>query len=113
MRFDARHIGSGIWGVWDSATSSWRATDLGEQEARRQAMDLDVVYSPYGQREERDRREVRPPVVVDTATWAAGGELDWWVRERRQWWGRVRGADGSQRWVRADELRAQRDPPGG
>jgi hypothetical protein len=26
------------------------------------------------------------------------GQLDWWVNERREWWGRVRGADGRQRW---------------
>jgi hypothetical protein len=33
------------------------------------------------------------------------GQLDWWVRERREWWGRVRGADGRQRWIRAVDLR--------
>jgi hypothetical protein len=31
---------------------------------------------------------------VETATWSRAGQLDWWVRERREWWGRVRGADG-------------------
>jgi len=29
-----------------------------------------------------------------------GRQLDWWVKERREWWGRVRGPDGRQRWVR-------------
>jgi hypothetical protein len=51
-----------------------------------------------------DRREIDPPIQVEIATWSPGGQLDWWVRER-QWWGRVRGADGRQRWVRAVDLR--------
>ena len=43
-----------------------------------------------------DRREVDPPVEVQIATWSAAGTLDWWVRERREWFGRVRGwTDGS------------------
>jgi hypothetical protein len=45
-------------------------------------MDLDP--SQYG---EADRRQVDPPVQVESA----GGTLDWWVRERREWFGRVRG----------------------
>jgi hypothetical protein len=40
---------------------------------------------------EADRREVDPPIEVETATWSAGGTLDWWVKERREWFGRVRG----------------------
>jgi hypothetical protein len=35
---------------------------------------------------EEDRREVDPPVEVQVATWSAGGQLDWWVKERREWW---------------------------
>jgi hypothetical protein len=54
---------------------------------------------------EADRREVDPPISVDTATWSKAGQLDWWVKERREWWGRVRGADGRQRWIRAADLR--------
>jgi hypothetical protein len=38
-------------------------------------MDLDP--SQYG---EADRREVDPPIEVESATWSAGGTLDWWVR---------------------------------
>jgi hypothetical protein len=48
---------------------------------------------------EADRRVVDPPIKVQAATWSPGGTLDWWVRERREWLGRVRGADGKQRWV--------------
>ena len=43
-----------------------------------------------------DRREVDPPIQVDAATWSSGGQLDWWVKERQEWWGRVRGPDGRQ-----------------
>jgi hypothetical protein len=59
-----------------------------------------------------DRREVDPPIQVETATWSKAGQLDWWVRERREWWGRVRGADGRRRWIRAVDLRpASGSPP--
>lgn len=54
---------------------------------------------------EADRRAVDPPVHVQIATWAKAGQLDWWVKERQQWLGRVRGADGKQRWIRASDLR--------
>jgi hypothetical protein len=68
-------------------------------------MDLDP--SQYG---EADRREVNPPIDVEAATWSLGGQLDWWVKERREWWGRVRGQDGHQKWVKADDLRPAREP---
>jgi hypothetical protein len=54
---------------------------------------------------EVDRREVDPPIQVDTATWSKAGRLDWWVKERQQWLGRLRGADGKQRWIKARDLR--------
>jgi hypothetical protein len=63
-------------------------------------MDLDP--SLYG---EADRREVDPPVEVGAATWSVGGQLDWWVIERLQWLGRVRGPDGRQRWIKGSDLR--------
>ena len=58
---------------------------------------------------EADRREVDPPIQVETASWSPGGQLDWWVKERQEWFGRVRGADGRQRWIRGVDLR----PAGG
>ena len=42
------------------------------------AMDMDVVYNQYGQRSPDERREVRPPLDVETATWATAGSLDYW-----------------------------------
>jgi hypothetical protein len=36
---------------------------------------------------EANRREVNPPIEVESATWSAGGQLDWWVKERREWFG--------------------------
>jgi hypothetical protein len=63
-------------------------------------MDLDL--SQYS---ETDRRVVDPPIQVETAMWSKAGQLDWWVKERQEWLGRVRGADGRQRWIRAVDLR--------
>jgi hypothetical protein len=30
---------------------------------------------------EADRREVNPPIGVESATWSAAAQLDWWVRD--------------------------------
>jgi len=88
---------------------SWRATDLSENEAHQQAADLNVTFNQYGQRAEADRREVNPPIEGESATWSAAGPLDWWVKERQEWWGRVRGSDGRQRWIKAADLRLRMD----
>jgi hypothetical protein len=56
-----------------------------------------------------DRREVDPPIEVESATWSAVGTLDWWVKERQQWLGRVRGPDGRQKWVKAADLRPAKE----
>jgi hypothetical protein len=66
---------------------------------------LDLSDDDLQQRAEVDRRVVDPPIQVHTATWPLAGQLDWWVKERQQWLGRVRGADGKQRWIRAVDLR--------
>jgi hypothetical protein len=68
----------------------------------------DLDPSQYG---EADRREVDPPIEVETATWSAGGTLDRWVKERQQWMGRVRGPDGRQRWIKAADLRPAKEAP--
>jgi hypothetical protein len=57
------------------------------------------------QYDETERREVDPLVQVEAATWSPRGTLDWWVKERQEWWGRVRGLDGRQRWIRGTDLR--------
>jgi len=109
MRFDARHLGSGVWGVWDGGVMSWKATDLSENDAKQQAADLNVTFNQYGQRNAEDRPEVSPPAPVDSATWTAAGELDYWVRERFEWRGRVRSPNGRHIWIKAADLR--RAPP--
>ena len=62
------------------------------------------VLIGYGPQRQADPRAVDPPIQVETATWSPGGQLDWWVKERQEWWGRVRGAGGRQRWIRAADL---------
>jgi hypothetical protein len=54
---------------------------------------------------EADRREVDPPIQVDMAAWSSAGRLDWWVKERLEWFGRIRGADGRQHWIKAADIR--------
>jgi hypothetical protein len=66
---------------------------------------MDLGDSELQQHPEADRREVDPPIQVETATWSKAGRLDWWVKERQQWLGRVRGADRRQRWIKAVDLR--------
>jgi hypothetical protein len=64
-----------------------------------------LAFDEVQQRAEGDRREVDPPIQVEAATCSKAGQLDWWVNERQQWLGRVRGKDGRQRWIRAADLR--------
>ena len=66
---------------------------------------MDLTDDDMQQFAAADRREVDPPIQVEMATWSKAGQLDWWVKERREWWGRVRGKDGRQRWVKAADLR--------
>jgi hypothetical protein len=66
---------------------------------------MDLSDADLEQIAEVDRRLVDPPIQVETATWSKAGQLDWWVKERQQWLGRVRGKDGRQRWIKASDLR--------
>ena len=76
---------------------------------------MDLSDDEVQQHAEADRREVDPPIQVEMATWSKAGQLDWWVKEwvkeSREWLGRVRGADGSQRWIRAADLRPAKENP--
>jgi hypothetical protein len=38
--------------------------------------------------------KLHPPIEVKTATSSTASQLDWWVKERQEWRGPVRGADG-------------------
>ena len=51
---------------------------------------MDLSDDEIQQHAEADRREVDPPIQIQTATWSTAGQLDWWVKERREWFGRVR-----------------------
>ena len=62
---------------------------------------MNLTDGDLAQRAEADRRAVDPPIEVQAATWSRGGTLDYWVKERQQWLGRVRCKDGRQRWVKA------------
>jgi hypothetical protein len=42
---------------------------------------MDLSDNDLQQRAEADRREVDPPIQVQTATWSKAGQLDWWVKE--------------------------------
>jgi hypothetical protein len=103
---DLSFLDGELAGVLDGAFAmGWRATDLSEDEAHEQAANLNVIFNQYGQRDQADRLEVKPPIEVDSATWSAAGKLDYWVKEEHDWWGRVHGADGHQTWIRASDLR--------
>ena len=71
----------------------------------RLVMNLNLSDNDLEQIAGADRLEVDPPVQVNTAMWSRAGQLDWWVKERLEWFGRVRGVDGRQRWIRAVDLR--------
>jgi hypothetical protein len=46
---------------------------------------MDLSDADGQQRAEADRREVDPPIQVETARWSTAGQLDWWVKERQEW----------------------------
>jgi hypothetical protein len=50
---------------------------------------------------ETDHRAVDPPVQGETAMWSKAGQLDWWVKERQEWWGRLRGPGVHQVWTKS------------
>jgi hypothetical protein len=75
---------------------------------------MDLTDADLERIPEVDRRVVDPPIWVEIATWSNAGQLDWSVKERRprlEWYGRVRGADGNQRWIKASDLRPARPSP--
>ena len=84
-----------VWNVWEPGQRSC----CGCREC------CEVTFNQHGQRNEDDRRRVEPPIEVESATWSAGGTLDWWVKERQVWWGRVYRRDGRQVWIKAADLR--------
>ena len=51
---------------------------------------MDLGDADLHQHAAADRREVDPPIQVEIAMWSNAGQLDYWVKERKEWWGRVR-----------------------
>lgn len=110
MRFIARASDDG-WGVWDSAVAGFRTpTCLTQDQATDQAAELDVQFDTYGQRSDSDVRWLEQPRDVEVAQWRPAGRIEVWVRERGQWYGRVRDADGHVQWHRAGDLRPATSP---
>jgi hypothetical protein len=111
-RFKPRKAGDGptSWGVWDGAANGWRGRDLTEDQAQALADDLELQYDAHGPRPAEMVRRVQPPIPIDRAVWQPGGILEAWIRQRGEWFGRIRQADGSASWVPAADLRPDRSP---
>ena len=92
--------------MWDAHANDWYGDwTLTEPEANRQAHDLDVRYDFYAERKPSDVRPLPEPRPVVLHGWQPAGELDVWVRDDGQWWGRVRDSEtGLYGWHRADQL---------
>jgi hypothetical protein len=45
---------------------------------------MDLSDAEMQRRADTDRREVDPPIQVETAMWSKAGQLDWWVKERQE-----------------------------
>jgi hypothetical protein len=44
---------------------------------------MDLSDEDVRQHAETDRREVDPPIEVETAMWSKAGQRDWWVKSAR------------------------------
>jgi hypothetical protein len=54
---------------------------------------------------QQSKRCWRSPGIPRTRSRSRAGQLDWWVRDRQEWFRRLRGAEGRQRWIKAVDLR--------
>jgi hypothetical protein len=45
---------------------------------------MDLGDADLQQHAAADRREVDPPIQVESATASKAGQLDWWVKERQE-----------------------------
>jgi hypothetical protein len=50
---------------------------------------------------------------VSAATWQSAGTLDVWIKDKGEWFGRVRDDAGNVRWVPAGDLRPVPDVTNG
>jgi hypothetical protein len=98
-----------VWGIFDAGVMGGVQPTSLRTMPKQQAADLSVTFNQYGQRNEADRVQVDPPIEVESATWTPAGKPDWWVKERREWFGRVRNPDGRQKWVKAADPRPAKE----
>jgi hypothetical protein len=66
---------------------------------------MDLSNDDLEQNAEADRREVDPPIQVETAMWSKSRPARLVGERPAGMVGRVRGADGRQRWIKAVDLR--------
>lgn len=97
--------GSGTFGVWDNAVNSWRVTNLDLAAAEQTKADLDLQFDAHGPRPPDNIRTVDPPQPVDCLVAWERGELDAWIRDGGQWFGRVRDRNGHVTWIPQSDLR--------
>jgi hypothetical protein len=104
--------GSGTFGVWDGSVHGWRQRGLpDEEQALQAASDLEIQYDAHGPRNPDSVRRFKVPKAADRATDWQSGEVDVWIRQDGEWFGRFRGEDKRVRWVSGKDLRAAPDRP--
>lgn len=69
------------------------------------ATDLDIQYDARGPRNPSTIRRLQTPRPALKAEWTAGGDLDVWIYEDGQWYGRFCDADQVYSWVAGRDLR--------
>ena len=113
FRFSVRQAPlPGRYGVWDANANDWYSDwTLTEPEASRQASDLDVLYDFYTERPPRHVRRLDQPRPVELYGWQPAGDLDVWIRDDGQGWGRVRDEHGLYHWHHADHLQPAATQP--
>lgn len=66
-----------------------------------------MIFNEYSQRNEEDRREMDPD-RGGRGDLVGGRLLDYWGKERREWWGRIRRREGHKVWIKAADLQPVR-----
>jgi hypothetical protein len=93
-----------VWGIWDGGVMSWRATislrttpGSSRQTSMSPSTSTGNATKPIAEKSARRSRWSQPPGLLE-------GDLDYLVKERQEWWGRVRRPDRHHVWIRAVDL---------